>query len=116
MMQPSEVERYLKNKGWVLAWLRFQFFVAAASETRGEYSKSMRAAKELWSLNRERAAAMAATAAYDTYNKGRARLKKYKALRPAIELDPFAYWPPEIRYAWSWEDAVRFNPWLREYE
>jgi hypothetical protein len=41
---------------------------------------------------------MAGMAAQDTYDKGRARLKKYKALRPALKLDPFAYWPPRTSY------------------
>jgi hypothetical protein len=33
----------------------------------------------------------------------------------ALELDPFAYWPPELPISGSWEGAVRLEPWLREY-
>ena len=73
-------------------------------------AKSWRAAKELWNLSRERAAAIAGMAAHDTYDKGRARLKKYKALRPAFELDPFAYWPPETPISSNWEMALRIEP------
>jgi hypothetical protein len=115
-MPPRDVDLYLKNKRWVLAWLDFHFFVRRDSGTRGDYWKSKQAAKEMWRLDRERAAAIAGTAAHDAYNKGRARLKGYKALKPAIELDPFAYWPPELPSADAWERAVQTSPWLLEFD
>jgi hypothetical protein len=68
MAQPGDLERYVKNRKWVQAWVQYSFFVRPDSETRGDYAKSWRAAKELWSLSRERAAAIAGIAAHDTYD------------------------------------------------